>query len=122
MTNMLSREAILETTDLMTEVVEVPEWAGAVLVKALSGTERDRFEASIAQRKGKRTRWNMTNIRARLCQLCVVDGEGKRVFKRGDVDALGQKSAAALDRVFEVAMRLSGMRDEDIEELTENFG
>jgi hypothetical protein len=36
------------------------------------------------------------------------------------VEALGKKSAAALNRVFEVAQRLSGITDDDVEELAKN--
>jgi hypothetical protein len=118
---LLSREEILAASDVTTETVNVPEWGGAVLVKALSGAERDRFEASVAERKGKKTRLNMTNVRARLAALAIVDEAGKPLFRPGDVEALGQKSAAGLNRVFDVAMRLAGMRDADLEELTENF-
>ena len=119
--SLLSREAILAAEDRVVEEVEVPEWGGLVRVKGLSGTERDQFEASVAERKGKKTRMNLANIRARLVQRCVIGEDDKPLFKPNDVTALGAKSAAALDRVFEVAMRLSGMRDEDIEELTENL-
>ena len=38
----------------------------------------------------------------------------------GDISVLGQKSAAALQRVFNVAQRLSGFSDEDLEELAKN--
>jgi hypothetical protein len=38
------------------------------------------------------------------------------------VRALGRKSAAPIERIFDVARKLSGMSDEDIEKLTENFG
>ena len=37
-----------------------------------------------------------------------------------DMEALGEKSAAALQRVFDVARRLSGMSESDVEELTKN--
>ena len=64
---------------------------------------------------------NLENLRARLVMLTVIDHEGKRLFSVKDVEALGKKSAKALDKVFEAAQRLSGLRDEDIEELTENL-
>jgi hypothetical protein len=35
--------------------------------------------------------------------------------------ALGGKSAAALERVFTVAMRLSGLTPDDVKDLTENL-
>ena len=118
---LLSRDEILAAADMTYEDVDVPEWGGAVRVKALSGAERDQFESSVIERRGKKTRWNMSNLRARLVALSVVDESGKRLFRFSDVEALGAKSAAALQRVFDVAMRLSGMRQEDVDELLENF-
>jgi len=118
---LLTRDQILNAQDLDSEDVAVPEWGGTVRVRALSGAERDNFEASITERKGRKTRMNLANLRARLVQLCVVDQKGKSLFRRTDIDALGKKSAAALDRVFDVCRRLSGMTEEDIEEMTENF-
>lgn len=119
----LSRDEILNCQDLQTETVDCPEWGGAVIVRPLSGAERDRFEQSNLIRKGKGSKIdfevNGVNIRARLCYLCIVDESGKRLFTEHDVDALGKKNSAALNRVFEVAQRLSGLTKQDIEELEE---
>ena len=120
---LLSKTDILGANDATYEDVAVPEWGGTVRVKALSGAERDRFEASIVgdgQGKKKPKR-NMHNVRARLVALTIIDDKGSTVFSPGDVVALGAKSAAALDTVFEVAQRLAGMTDDDVEELEENF-
>lgn len=117
---LLTRDEILNATDFQYEEVEVPEWGGAVRVKSLSGIERDRFEDSIFQQKGKQLVRNFKNFRAKLVSLTVVDGEGKRMFTEKDVDVLGNKSAAALDKVFSVAQRLSGLTKEDVDELTKN--
>ena len=119
--NILSREQILQAKDLVTEVVEVPEWSGSVLVKSLTGAERDQYEAAIVEQKGRDTKVNMRNARARLVALSVVDEEGKRLFSPNDVSLLGTKSAAALQRVFNVSMRLSGISAEDVRELTEEL-
>jgi len=116
----LTRDAILGAEDLPRELVEVPEWGGCVYVRALTGTERDAFEASVVEQRGKSTKMNLRNIRAKLVALTVVDEEGTRLFSDADVKLLGQKSAAALDKLFEVAQRLSGLRDEDVEELAKN--
>ena len=110
----LTRAQILEVPDGQTEEVPVPEWGGVVLVKALNGTERDRFESSMM---GK----DFENVRARLVAMAIVDEEGKNIFFDKDVLALGRKSGRALHRVFAVAQRLAGLLPEDIEQLTENF-
>ena len=43
--HILTRDEILESEDLATETVSVPEWGGSVIVRALTGTERDAYEA-----------------------------------------------------------------------------
>jgi len=117
---LLSKEAILGAQDMTTQDVEVPEWAGTVRVKALTGSERDAFESEIVQRNGKNITQNLKNIRARLVVMAVVDEQGNRLFGFRDIEALGEKSAKALDRVFAVAQELSGLRDEDVDELAKN--
>lgn len=121
---LLTKEAILAAPDLSTERVTVPEWGGDVLVRGLSGTERDAFEQDIVQlrREGKKTVKDMDlhNVRAKLVARSIVDEKGARLFEDGEIEALGQKSALALQRVFEVAQRLSGLTDEDVEELAKN--
>jgi len=120
--SILTRDEILRAEDIKTEKVPVPEWGGDVLVRTLTGTERDRIEAYMVENriKGKGRGLNYENLRARLVVSSAVDEKGARLFKRTDIETLGQKSAAALDRVFEVAQRLSGFAPKDVEELTKN--
>ncbi len=119
---LLTREQILSAQDLTTETVAVPEWGGEVRVKSLSGAERDAYEASVMRITGTNAQLNLLNARAKLVALAVIDENGKRMFGDGDVIALAAKSAAALQRVFDVANRLSGLNARDLEELTKNSG
>ena len=119
---LLTKAQILGVADLEHEDVEVPEWGGAVRVQMLTGAERDAFEQEIVTRQGKKVQMNLANVRARLVALCVVDEEGQRLFGEGDVKALGRKSALALNRVFEVAQRINGLTEQDMEELAGNSG
>ena len=118
----LSRSDILKAEDLPTEEVAVPEWGGSVLVRGLTGRERDLFEVSMAKREGKQMVPDVNNVRAKLVAWCCVDDDGEFVFDQaGDVEALGEKSGAALNRVYEVAARLSGLSDEDVEEMVKDL-
>lgn len=119
---LLGRDAILSASDATTEDVDVPEWGGTVRVRGLSGTERDQFESSMLVKRGKHRDVSLVNARAKLVSLAVIDENGERVFSDSDVVALGHKSAAALTRVYEVASRLSGLSDEDVDELEGNSG
>lgn len=116
----LTKEQILKADDLKQEEVDVPEWGGKVLVRALNGKERDEFEKTVFFEKGKVEKENWTNLRARLVALTVVDEKKKRLFTLNDIEALGSKSASALDRLFTVSMKLSGLSKEDAEKMTKN--
>lgn len=116
----LGRDEILGLSDLAMEEVHIPEWNTYVRVRGMTGTERDAFEESIVERKGRDMEVNMKNMRAKLIQKCVVGEDGKPLFSPADVEALGKKNAGALQRIFNVAQRLSGISNEDVETLTKN--
>jgi hypothetical protein len=118
----LGRDAILAAASLKTEDVSVPEWGGSVLVRELRGRERDDWEASLAVQRGRTMVPDVANMRAKLVALSVIGEDGESLFTRTDVAALGELSAAALDRVFEVASRLSGLNPADVEEMAKNSG
>ena len=116
----LTRDQILQANDLETRSLDVPEWGGAVRVRALTGVERDALEASAIQGKGKNRDVNLTNFRAKLCARAIVDEQGKRIFEDADIAALGRKSSGALSKVYNLAAELSGISDADVDELTKN--
>lgn len=121
----LSALDIEQADDLATEEVEVPEWNGWVTVRALAGVERDAYEAEIfvaPKVQGAAPEMNLQNLRARLVSRTIIDQEtGARLFTDKDVAKLGLKSAAALDRVFAVAQRLSRLTNQDIKELADQM-
>ncbi len=119
--NFLTREQILNSTDLKPQEVTIPEWNGKVLVRGLTGAERDYFEQSVIEQKGKDAKVNLNNIRAKLVSLTVIDENGNRIFQEEDVKKLGEKSASALNRIFEVAQKLSGLTPNEVERLADNL-
>lgn len=117
----LTREQILAAQDIRVERVEVPEWSGAVLVRGLTAAERDAFDLSATVEQDGRRVINFQQLRARLVAMSLVDEQGKRLFSDADVEILAAKSGAVIGRIFDVAMRLSGLTGQDIEEITRNF-
>ena len=99
---LLSKESILSAQDLPKEMVEVKQWGGSVWVRGMTAGERDMFEDKI------RTE-GMKNLRALMASMTIIDEEG-----------LAGKSAEALDKVVEVASKLSGLLESDIEILEGN--
>lgn len=118
---LLGRDEIIAVQDQKYEIVDVPEWGGSVRVKGLGGTERDSYEQSCMVGDGKVRRFSLENIRAKLAARTIVDAAGERIFSDADIITLGRKSAAALDRVFESASRLSKLSKKDVEELADDL-
>ena len=112
----LTREQILGAIDLQIEAVPVPEWGGTVYVRNLNGKGRDAFEGSrIRIKDNNKVEMVHDNTRAKLGSMTLCDETGVLLFSEDDVAALGEKSASALDRCFDVAQRLSGLRPQDLE-------
>lgn len=119
-----TREEILAASDHRTERVPVPEWGEdtVVIVRSLSGTDRDRLEGAgiIWEKMPNGTLgiagYQTAGTRARLVAAALCDEDGRLLFTEADVAALGEKDSAPLDRVADVATRLSGMTPKAIEE------
>jgi len=118
----LTKDQILAAEDVKVEEVEVPEWGGVVLVRGMTGIERDEFESKLVVGEGPNAKVDTRNVRAKLVAFCVVDEEGNRIFSDADVELLGKKSAAALQRVFDVAQRLSGMKEDSVKQAIKGLG
>lgn len=126
---LLTAHDIEAVDDKVIEPVEVPEWGGAVGIRGLTADERDEWEESchreVRDGKGqvKRREFIAKGVRAKLIARCAVDADGNQLFGRNDAKAiklLGRKSAAAVNRLWDVAARLSGVTEADVEELVGN--
>ena len=117
---LLTKDQILGADDRDSVEVEVPEWGGAVRIAAMTAAERDAFEASMIDGKGKSDAKRLQNFRARFVASCIVDDDGNRLFSDKDIVALGKKSSAPISRLFDDCRKLNGMTDEDVEELEKN--
>lgn len=107
---LLTREQILAINDIQVIDVSIPEWGGIVKVKSMTGEERDKFELSTSGKKRE-------HIRAKLLVLSVVGEDGKHLFTMEDVEQLSKKSSAPLDRILAVVKKVSGVDNDDVEEL-----
>lgn len=108
---LLDRAAVLAAADLVLEPVDVPEWGGRIYVRVMSARERDRYEMAMAAQRTA----NAWNIRALMVACAACDEAGRPLFTLADVDALGAKSVAAVERVAEVVDRLNGLSPQSIE-------
>lgn len=109
------RESILAFDDIESETVEVPQWGGIkVEVRGMSGKER----AGLMKRAMVDGELDFERLYPLLIVATVFDPEsGDKVFSEKDLNALNEKSGAALEHVGKVAARLSGMNQEAADDM-----
>ena len=119
--NYLSKDEILGMDDIPTEEVIVPEWKNRkVLISGLTAAGRNAYQASLSEIKGNQRKVKLEHSTAKLLVRTIVDANRQPIFQEGDIIRLGTKSAAVLERLAKVAVRLSGMDEEAAAEIVKN--
>lgn len=112
----LTKEQILAADDRRTITVEVPEWGGSVNIAVMTGTDRESFEREWTNIEAKL----LPQYKLKMLRRCLVDGSGAQQFTDADLDALGNKNACVIDRLFTECMKLNGFQKDAVEEAVKN--
>jgi hypothetical protein len=102
------RDKILAAADIPSEVITIPEWSVDILVKGMSAGERLHLQkVSYDQATGQ---VHMEKMYPDIVVSCCHDPEsGEPIFTDADKDAILSKSSAAVEKIAEVGLRLSGL-------------
>lgn len=113
------RAAILAADDIKIVPVKTPEWPavdGMVNVRTLSGMGRERYLDSIrevtthpGEQQSVKVLLEGSGSKLAVCACC--NDKGELLFTSEDVEALGAKSASALNRVVDAAADLNGLSE-----------
>ncbi len=105
----MTAEEILAKRKLATEVVLIPEWGpeASLIVSQMTGADSDEFNDSLWVVQGKRIIRDHKNVTARMLVRCIVDENGKKVFRPEQVKELGELPSPILNRLDEAAKRLN---------------
>jgi len=118
------KDRIFGSDDLLKKKITIPEWGVDVYMHTMSARERDEMESIYLQLNNminKKQDTSQMNIRANLIVRCAHDEKGEKIFNtNGDIKKLGDKSAAILDRLCDVAEELNAISEKDIEEMEKN--
>lgn len=120
---LLTREAILQAVDLEEAVVEVPEWGGAVRVRAFSDEQRSKVQAAATTRRfdARTNQWVEQTDTEKLNVLLFIHGVVEPQFTAADYPALRKKSARALARVIAKLNELTGLTEEAVVQAEAEF-
>lgn len=108
----LTRDQILGS-ELPSEEVSTPEWAGKVLVRTLPIGDRLAFEQAVQTHKEK-------PLPCVLAAFAACDENGTPLFTIDDIDRLCAKDPRPIIRIARAAARLNAVAKDDIDELEKN--
>ena len=105
---------IFAATDIESELVEVEQWGVTLLVKSMTAKDRAMMISGSVEANGE---FRLEEILPDLVIACSYDPDtDERVFLPSDRDALMEKSAAPIEKIATVAMRLSGLDENAVDE------
>lgn len=114
-----------KTADLPWEDVPIRkpptgEVVAIMRIRGMSGDEVTDWQEAAVQQNGKRKRQSPAAM-AMAVVTCAVNEDGTPYFEQRETLKVSQMPGYALLQLVEVALKLSGLKDEDFEELVEGF-
>jgi len=107
------RDQIRAADDLSAELVDIDEWAVTVEVRSMTGRQRAAVVRAISGDDDDR----LESLWGEILVACVHDPDsGEPVFDADDLEWLFDKSAAVIDRLSTVCLRVAGIVDGAVDE------
>ena len=102
------RDKILAAQDIPSEVVTIPEWGVDVLVRGMSAGDRITLMQNAFDQTTQQV--NMSIVYPDVVVACAFDPDSTEpIFTEADKAAILAKSSAAVERLANVGLRLSGI-------------
>ncbi|MCW2902598.1 MAG: hypothetical protein JWO67_4863 [Streptosporangiaceae bacterium] len=116
----LTSGAQLQDVQVRAELVVVKPWRRKVWCQELTGEELDEFREPMSViGKDNSITLNLKNNTLRLLAMAIRDANGNRLYPNTDagIKILGKMPSSGLEILAAVARRLSGMGEDDVEEM-----
>jgi hypothetical protein len=112
----LSRAELLPV--LVRKTVEIPvpgSEDGCVTLRELNGIEKDHYEAGIFKTNGAGREVDIILLRSKLIARCLVDDDGKRLYRDDEIGQLAEDFPASfLEVLWSAARELNGMAEDSV--------
>ena len=106
------RDKILAAQDIPAEVVTIPEWGVDVIVRGMSAGDRITLMQNAFDQTTQQV--NMSIVYPDVVVSCAFDPDSTEpIFTEADKAAILAKSSAAVERLANVGLRLSGIGKEE---------
>jgi len=115
---MLSRDHLDAVNDRPAVVLEVPEWEGAVYIRALSAGDRDTLDQHMIE-QGDSESAHVT-LRCKMVAMALVDHDGNRLYSDDEVAELSAKSNSAINHICKHVMEQNNLSPNKQDDLVGN--
>jgi hypothetical protein len=109
---MTTKEQIFNSDDLTSKKVDVPEWGCEIILRVMTGADRDKYMRFVSKQDGI-----PENMMERLIVLTAYNESGEKLFTDSDIPELSKKSSLVITRLFSEATRLNKISNESLDEL-----
>lgn len=114
-TKILSAADILDVDDRETVVMEIPEWKGSIMLRAMSSNELIKFQRDIKSDGPAR---DEAIVRSLI--VSIVNEKGEPLFDETKIKDLRKKSVPVVVRIQKRILQLNGMDEENQKRLIED--
>lgn len=112
------RDKILSVDDIKKEILHVDQWDVDLEIRSLNGKARSKLMNETMKSNGK---MDMERLYPELIISCTYDPEThERVFQPTDREQINTKNSGALEKIAKVAMKLSGLDADSVEQAEKN--
>ena len=110
------KPTFLSASDLRSETVTIKRWKLSGVLREWTGIERDEYVTAIERWRDPQTKAVPDRIvKAAVVAACLYDDQGRRIFSFDDAPALAKKSHAVVNGLFERAVKLNALGEDEIE-------
>ena len=103
---------------LKTVIVEVPEWNDSITFKEMTGLERAKFENDV--KTGSDDSGDAVHSMSLMITRCAIDKKGDPALTDKDVELIASQSMGLIRRLFDAALKINALAQDDIDELEKN--
>lgn len=112
----LTAKDILKARDLPREVMDIEEWGGRVIVRALSASEKVEMGLTFHGHGEDPVAVITPDMFPKMVSWALVNEDGTQMFTEVDVVELSRKALEPIQAIAEKSLELSGLLDKDIDE------
>lgn len=111
---LINKEQFLQNTACEHKDVHIEELGGEIRIKAMSIADQIKFEEESVNAK------NQDDLIFQLILNCCVDENNKKLFSKEDIEAIKERAAPIIIKLFQEILKVNKLDEAEIDKLAKN--